>query len=124
MSSPTIEPTPISHLKAVPSGSATARVETPDVFSGKRAATRHRLMDACGTIIIRDGFEAVSMTSVAEEAGITRQTVYRYFPNAREVVRTTLMGADANCSKGNCSSSPKRATRESCWWRRSWRRFG
>ncbi len=91
MSSPTIEPTPISHLKAVPSGSATARVETPDVFSGKRAATRHRLMDACGTIIIRDGFEAVSMTSVAEEAGITRQTVYRYFPNAREVVRTTLM---------------------------------
>ena len=60
-------------------------------FSGKRAATRHRLMDACGAIIVRDGFEAVSMTSVAEEAGITRQTVYRYFPNAREVVRATLM---------------------------------
>lgn len=60
-------------------------------FSGKRAATRHRLMDACGAIIVRDGFEGVSMTAVAEEAGITRQTVYRYFPNAREVVRATLM---------------------------------
>ena len=62
-----------------------------DAFTGKRAATRDRLMDACAELIVREGFEAVSMTAVAEEAGITRQTVYRYFPNAREVVRATLV---------------------------------
>jgi len=91
MSSPTTHSVPVSHLKAVPARSAANRFDPPGAFSGKRAATRHRLMDACGAIIVGDGFEAVSMTSVAEEAGITRQTVYRYFPNAREVVRATLM---------------------------------
>lgn len=91
MSVPTTKVAAISHLKAVPSGSAAASFEAPKAFTGKRAATRHRLMDACGAIIVRDGFEAVSMTSVADEAGITRQTVYRYFPNAREVVRAALM---------------------------------
>jgi len=63
----------------------------PEEFTGKRAATRHSLMDACAALIVRDGFDAVSMTGVAEQAGITRQTVYRYFPNAREVVRATLV---------------------------------
>ncbi len=63
----------------------------PEGFTGKRAATRHRLMDATAQLIVREGFEAVSMTAVAAQAGITRQTVYRYFPNARELVRATLM---------------------------------
>jgi len=76
--------------RAEPPGRAREQPDPPR-FSGKRAATRHRLMDACGAIIVRDGFAAVSMTAVAEEAGITRQTVYRYFPNARELVRATLM---------------------------------
>lgn len=31
------------------------------------------------------------MTAVAEEAGIIRQAVYRYFSNSTEVVRATLM---------------------------------
>ena len=57
-------------------------------------------MDACGTIIVRDGFEAVSMTSIAEEAGITRQTVYRYFSNSREVVRATLMRSGRELLEG------------------------
>lgn len=94
MSSPL--PQPISFESAPPVkpptsvGTAAAR-QVPGGFTGKRAATRDRLMDACAALIVRDGFEAVSMTAVAEEAGITRQTVYRYFPNAREVVRATLM---------------------------------
>jgi AcrR family transcriptional regulator len=62
-------------------------------FKGKRAATCHRLMNACSTLIVRSGFQSVSMTAIAEEAGITRQTVYRYFSNASEVVSATLMRA-------------------------------
>jgi len=91
MSSPSNHTFPISHLKAMPGGVAAMRAELPLVPTGKRAATRHRLMDACSSIVIREGFEAVSMTAVAHEAGITRQTVYRYFPNAREMVRATLL---------------------------------
>jgi AcrR family transcriptional regulator len=85
---PSTDPLP-THLKAVPSRTRTARLREP--VTGKRAATRHRLMDACATLIVRDGFDGVSMTAVAGEAGITRQTVYRYFPNAHELVRATLM---------------------------------
>jgi AcrR family transcriptional regulator len=48
-------------------------------------------MDACAALIMREGFRGVSMTSVAEEAQITRQTVYRYFPNAQEVMRATIL---------------------------------
>ncbi len=62
-------------------------------LKGKRAATRHRLMNACETIIVESGFRAVSMTAIAEQAGITRQTVYRYFANSREVIDATLLRA-------------------------------
>ncbi|MEM9174407.1 MAG: helix-turn-helix domain-containing protein [Myxococcota bacterium] len=72
----------------------------PESFTGKRAATRHRLLDAAAQLIVRDGFDAVSMTAVAEEAGITRQTVYRYFPNARELVRATLMRGGRDLLEG------------------------
>lgn len=74
---------------AAPARGAVAPASRPRV-SGKRAATRRRLLDACASLIVREGFEAVSMTAVAEEAGITRQTVYRYFSNARELVHATL----------------------------------
>jgi AcrR family transcriptional regulator len=62
-------------------------------FKGKRAATRHRLMNACAAIVVRSGFNAVSMTSIAEEAGITRQTVYRYFANSQDIISATLLRA-------------------------------
>lgn len=67
----------------------------PEAYSGKRAATRDRLMDACAALIVRNGHRAVSMTAIAEEAGITRQTVYRYFANGDEVMRATLLRAGA-----------------------------
>jgi AcrR family transcriptional regulator len=62
-------------------------------LKGKRAVTQHRLMNACAAIIVRAGFRAVSMTAIAEEAGITRQNVYRYFANADEAVTATLARA-------------------------------
>jgi len=103
MSSPSIHPilprsmAPVSSGPGAPSNSVPS---PPSTFTGKRAATRHRLMDACEKLIVRDGFESISMTSVAIEAGITRQTVYRYFPNSREVVRATLLRAGRELLEG------------------------
>jgi AcrR family transcriptional regulator len=50
-------------------------------------------MNACAAIVVRSGFNAVSMTSIAEEAGITRQTVYRYFANSQDIISATLLRA-------------------------------
>ena len=90
MSSPTPSLPSRESLRPMRPRMAAARPKSEE-FTGKRAATRHRLMDVCAALVVRDGFEAVSMSAVAEQAGVTRQTVYRYFPNAREVVRATLM---------------------------------
>ena len=100
MSSPSTQPiSSIPNLTPIRPRMAASR-QNPESFTGKRAATRHRLMDATAQLIVRDGFDAVSMTSVAEEAGITRQTVYRYFPNARELVRATLMRGGRDLLEG------------------------
>lgn len=90
MSSPTPSLPSRESLRPMRPRMAASRPKSEE-FTGKRAATRHRLMDVCAALVVRDGFEAVSMSAVAEQAGVTRQTVYRYFPNAREVVRATLM---------------------------------
>lgn len=79
----------IGHLALVDDAEQHAAEE----FKGKRAATRHSLMNACAAIIVRLGFKAVSMTAIAEEAGITRQTVYRYFANSDEVISATILRA-------------------------------
>jgi len=103
MSSPSIHPIlprSMAAVSAAPPSAPDSAPTPPASFTGKRAATRHRLMDACEKLIVRDGFESVSMTSVAIEAGITRQTVYRYFPNAREVVRVTLLRAGRELLEG------------------------
>lgn len=92
LSSPSVLSPPLNGVpgKAL-GGNAAARATPPKSIRGKRVATRHRLMDACAELIMRDGFRGISMTSVAEEAHITRQTVYRYFPNAQEVMRATIL---------------------------------
>ena len=87
-----------SHLSLVRPQSVAATEQ----LKGKRAVTRHRLMNACTALICRSGFESVSMTAIAEEAGITRQTVYRYFANSSEVIAATLMRAGREVQEGMC----------------------
>lgn len=87
-----------SHLSLVRPQTA---AETEEL-KGKRAVTRHRLMNACTALICRAGFQSVSMTAIAEEAGITRQTVYRYFANSSEVISATLMRAGREVQHSMC----------------------
>ena len=71
-------------------------------LKGKRAATRLRLINACSKIIVDSDFGAVSMTAIAEQAGITRQTAYRYFANSREVIDAALMHAGREVFEAQC----------------------
>lgn len=56
-------------------------------------AARKRLVEAAGHCIARNGFAATSLGAIATEAGVSRQTVYRYFAGRDELVGTTMFAA-------------------------------
>jgi AcrR family transcriptional regulator len=48
--------------------------------------TRAALLTAARDILETDGFAALTMTAVAEQAGVTRRSVYMHFPSRAELV--------------------------------------
>lgn len=54
------------------------------------AAARARLLAAAARCIARDGLAGTSMAAVAAEAGVSRQTVYRYFTGRDNLARQTI----------------------------------
>lgn len=48
--------------------------------------TRAALLDAAHTMLKEQGFEALTMTAVAERAGVTRRAVYMHFPTRGALV--------------------------------------
>ncbi|GAA0410078.1 hypothetical protein Acor_35710 [Acrocarpospora corrugata] len=46
-----------------------------------RAQTQERILEAVARLSRRQGIDAISMTDVAAEAGITRTVLYNYFPD-------------------------------------------
>ena len=59
--------------------------------SGDAAA--RRLIEVTAECIARDGLTRVGIAGVAEQAGVSRPTVYRYFENRNELVIATLVAA-------------------------------
>lgn len=49
------------------------------------AEARQRILEAAEQCVERDGAMQASLSSVAAELGVTRQTVYRYFPSTDEL---------------------------------------
>src|SRR5512139_2199198 len=56
-------------------------------------AARERLLEAAARCIERDGIAGLSMAAVAEEAGVSRPTVYRYFADRRALLEATIFFA-------------------------------
>lgn len=44
-----------------------------------RESTRNKLMDAAERIAVRDGFDACGVNAIAQEAGVDKVLIYRYF---------------------------------------------
>ena len=61
----------------------------------QREAARERLLDAAARCIARDGLTATGIASVADEAGVSRPTVYRYFEDRDALVQAALHRAGA-----------------------------
>jgi AcrR family transcriptional regulator len=52
----------------------------------RRQAQRERILDAARAEFIRSGFNAASMATIAETAGISAGLIYRYFPSKNAII--------------------------------------
>lgn len=55
-----------------------------------RAARRQRLLDAAHTVFLRDGYRGATMERVADEAGVSKQTLYNNFGDKEELFTALL----------------------------------
>jgi AcrR family transcriptional regulator len=53
--------------------------EAAEALSRVRAARRAHILEAADRLVMRDGYYAATMDRVAEEAGVSKQTLYNYF---------------------------------------------
>jgi AcrR family transcriptional regulator len=58
--------------------------------SPQAEAARARLLEATCRCIEREGFGGASMAAIAAEAGVSRQTVYRYFSGPGELAKRAI----------------------------------
>jgi AcrR family transcriptional regulator len=58
---------------------------------GTEDEARRRIVEAATACIDRVGLARTSFSDVAAEAGVTRQTVYRYFPSLAEILQAVAV---------------------------------
>lgn len=59
--------------------------------NGPVGETATRILDATLATMADHGIARLSLENVARRAGLSRQTVYRYFPSKRELVEATVL---------------------------------
>ncbi len=52
-----------------------------------RRELRDAILDAAAALVAEHGLRSVTMAQIAEEAGIARATVYKYFPDVAAILR-------------------------------------
>jgi AcrR family transcriptional regulator len=57
-----------------------------DSVEAHRESVREAALDAAGTLIAEHGLPGVTMSRIAQDAGIARATLYKYFPDAEAVL--------------------------------------
>ena len=51
---------------------------------------REQLLDAALSVIVRDGYEGVSIEAIARTAGVTRPVIYDHFPNLGRLLQALI----------------------------------
>ena len=71
-------------------------VASSNQVSGTRdkETTKLRLISAIGTLLAREGFDALGVNAVAEEAGVDKVLIYRYFGGMDELLAAFGRSAD------------------------------
>ncbi len=60
---------------------------------GNEEEARARIIEAVGRCVDRHGPDRVGLTDVAEDLGVTRATVYRYFGSLEDLFKATALAA-------------------------------
>jgi TetR/AcrR family transcriptional regulator len=75
------------------------------VFDDQEAA--QLLLSAAERCIVRHGTARIAMAEVAEEAGVTRSTLYRYFANRAELITALLLARAEALVSASVASLPE-----------------
>jgi AcrR family transcriptional regulator len=59
--------------------------------TGRRTSTRDRILDATLAVLAAEGLSGLALEDVAAAAGLSRQTVYRYFGSRHALVSATVL---------------------------------
>ncbi|MEP7020668.1 MAG: helix-turn-helix domain-containing protein, partial [Pseudonocardiales bacterium] len=57
-----------------------------DTIEAHRQAVREATLDTAATLVAERGLSAVTMSRIAEETGIGRATLYKYFPDVEAIM--------------------------------------
>jgi AcrR family transcriptional regulator len=57
-----------------------------ETIEAHRRAVRDRLLDTTAALVAKHGLRSVTMSQIAEETGIGRATLYKYFPDAEAIL--------------------------------------
>src|SRR5215510_1214080 len=73
--------------------------------------TRATILAAARALLERGGLTAVTIEAIASKSGISRPTIYRYWPNAPAVAMAAFLEASAPPASGSSGRSPLAALR-------------
>jgi AcrR family transcriptional regulator len=73
--------------------------------------TRAAILAAARALLERGGLTAVTIEAIAAKAGVSRPTIYRYWPNAPAVAMAAFLEASGAPAAGKTSRSPLAALR-------------
>ena len=55
-------------------------IQTETAPTGRKVS---QVLDGARTVFLRDGFEGASVDDIARQAGVSKATLYNYFPDKR-----------------------------------------
>jgi len=64
--------------------------EAPQRWSRRKEARPQEILDAALAVFAEKGFAAARMDEVARRAGVTKGTIYRYFPSKEELFKSLV----------------------------------
>lgn len=73
--------------------------------------TRTAILSAARALLELGGLTAVTIEAIAAKAGVSRPTIYRYWPNAPAVAMAAFLEASGAPAAGKTSRSPRAALR-------------
>jgi AcrR family transcriptional regulator len=73
--------------------------------------TRAAILTAARALLEKGGLTAVTIEAIADKAGVSRPTIYRYWPNAPAVAMAAFLEASGAPAAGKASRSPLAALR-------------